>query len=92
MPLYRIFALGVSAATLVTASILGQSHPFPVKRSDGIVTGATNGTFYPYKLTATSAQCPSLLTADLQTSLKRFDAMFPPELVQRFLLRLRPAH
>lgn len=79
MSIYRTLALGVSTATLVTASFLGQSPSFPVKRSDGIVAGAENGTSYSYSLTKTSEQCPTLLTADLQTSLQEFDGLFPPE-------------
>ncbi|KAJ4386703.1 hypothetical protein N0V93_009601 [Gnomoniopsis smithogilvyi] len=79
MSIYTIFALGVSASTLVTASILGHSHSLPVKRSNGIVAGEKNGTSYSYNLTTTSAQCPTLLAADLQTSLEEFDGLFPPE-------------
>lgn len=73
---------GIFVLTLVTAAILEHNPLLPVKRSEGTVAGAENGTSYYYKLTATSAQCPSLLVADLQTSLGEFDGLFPPELVQ----------
>lgn len=81
MSVYKVLAFGFTASTLVAASILGRSPSSPVKRSDGIVAGAENGTTYYYNLTATSAQCPTLLTDDLQTSLEEFDGLFPPEQV-----------
>lgn len=81
MSIYRVFALGISTGTVVAASILGQNPSFHDKRSEGIVAGARNDTSYYYNLTATSAQCPTLLTDDLQTSLEEFDGLFPPESV-----------
>lgn len=82
MSIHRAFALGISTATLVSASLFGQRSSLPVKRSDGIVAGVDNSTSYYYNLTETSQQCPTLLAADLQTSLEEFDALFPQELVK----------
>lgn len=82
MSTYRTFALGILTATLVSASVFGQSPPIQVKRSDGIVAGVDNSTSYYYNLTETSQQCPTLLAADLQTSLEEFDALFPQQLVK----------
>ena len=79
MTFSKLFTLAVSASTLATASVLGQN--FPVKRSEGTVAGAEDGTCYHWNSTGTSAQCPTLLLTDLQTSLVQFDPLFPPESV-----------
>ena len=82
MTFSKLFTLAVTTSTLATGSVLGQRYSnFLVKRSDGTVAGAEDGTSYFWNSTGTSAQCPTLLSTDLQTSLLQFDALFPPESV-----------
>ncbi|CAN8100654.1 unnamed protein product [Discula destructiva] len=77
----QAFFLVLFIGSPATAAVAGQSHywSFPVKRSQGIVAGAENGTYYHYNSTGTSAQCAELSVADLQASLAQFDSLFPPE-------------
>ncbi|KAG8157092.1 hypothetical protein KVR01_013082 [Diaporthe batatas] len=73
-----VLTLAVSAASLASASVLGQGHAHrPTKRSSGTVAGAEAGTFYTWSSDGTTAQCPDLPTADLETSLDQFDGIFP---------------
>lgn len=81
MAFSKIFTLAVSAFALAAASRLQRNSDLSVKRSQGIIPGAENSTSYTWNSTGTSAQCPSLTPADLQTSLSEFDSLFPPELV-----------
>lgn len=74
MTFSKLFTFAVSVSALTTAYVLG-----PVKRSAGTVAGAEDGTSYFWNSTETSAQCPTLLPADLQTSLVQFDGLFPRE-------------
>ncbi|KAJ0107463.1 hypothetical protein J7T55_007652 [Diaporthe amygdali] len=68
----------ISTTSLVAAAILGSSH-IGIKRSEGTVTGAEDGTSYHFNSTGTSAQCAGLSVADLESSLARFDSLFPPQ-------------
>lgn len=80
----KLFTLAVSASTLAAAFVPGleQRHSnFQVKRSEGTVAGAEASTSYYWDSIKTSAQCPTLLVTDLQTSLVQFDPLFLPESV-----------
>jgi len=76
----KLFALAVSASTLVSASVVVKKDAsLPVKRDDGTVVGAVDGVSYYWNTTGTVAQCPSLTVPDLDTSLVSFDNFFPAE-------------
>ena len=84
MTFFTLFILAVSAF------VLGQRHSnFPVKRSEGIVVGAEDGTSYAWESTGTSASCPTLLVPDLQASLVQFDPLFPPQSDSPVLLSVK---
>lgn len=78
----KALVLAVPTTHLVAAAILGSSHT-EIKRSEGTVPGAEEGTSYHFNSTGTSAQCAGLSVADLESSLERFDPLFPPQLVHR---------
>lgn len=74
----KILTISVWAASLASASVLGQSYAhLPTKRSSGTVAGAEDGTSYTWYSDGTTAQCPNLPVADLETSLDQFDGIFP---------------
>lgn len=78
MAFSKFLTLAVSAASLVSASVLGQGFAhLPTKRSSGTVDGAEDGTSYTWYSDGTTAQCPDLPVADLETSLDQFDGIFP---------------
>lgn len=78
----KALVLTVSTTRLAAAAILGSSHT-DIKRSEGTVPGAEEGTSYHFNSTGTSAQCAGLSVADLESSLERFDPLFLPQLVHR---------
>ncbi|KAI3400775.1 hypothetical protein diail_1984 [Diaporthe ilicicola] len=75
---WKALALTVSTTSLVTAAALGSSHTV-TQRSEGIVPGAEDGTSYYFNSTGTSETCAGLSVADLESSLEKFDTLFPPE-------------
>lgn len=77
---WKALVLTVSTASLGTAAVLDSSHT-GIKRSEGTVPGAEDGTSYHFNSTGTSEQCPGLSVADLESSLARFDPLFPPQSV-----------
>lgn len=75
---WEALVLTISTASLGTAAVLGSSYA-GVKRSEGTVPGAEDGTSYHFNSTGTSETCAGLSVADLESSLARFDPLFPPQ-------------
>lgn len=85
---WKALALTATTASIVAGTRLGPSHTW-TQRSEGTVPGAEDGTSYYFNSTGTSAECSGLSVADLESSLARFDSLFPPQSVQSHSRELR---